>query len=77
MTGVTGLAVFGAIYTLAQLGEPITLRMIRPSTFDPLEASILAANLVLAALMAVFGFLEWKRYRTMQRSRAKGSAPQD
>ena len=77
MTGVTGLTVLGAIYTLAQLGEPITLRMIRPSTFDPLEALILAANILFAALMSVFGFLEWKRYRAMQRSRAKGSAAQD
>jgi hypothetical protein len=51
--------------------------MIRPSTFDPLEASILASNIVFAALMTVFGFLEWKRYRAMQRSRAKGSAAKD
>ncbi len=77
MTGVTGLTVLDANYALAQLGERITLRMIRASTFDPLEASILAANIMFAALMAVFGFLEWRRYRAMQRSRAKGSAAQD
>ena len=55
--GVNGLLLLGAVYTLAQLGEPITLRMLHPATFDPAQALVLAANVILSALMVLFGIL--------------------
>jgi hypothetical protein len=67
MVGVVGLTIMGAFYTIAQLGEPIVLQMLRPATFDPAQALVLTANVVSAALMLVFGALEWRRRRRLRR----------
>ena len=38
--GVGGLLFVGALYTIAQLGEPIVLRVWSPSGFDPAQAVV-------------------------------------
>ena len=61
--GVAGLVVLGAIYTIAQLGEPILLKLLTPSGFDLAQAIIFAANVVTSILMLVFGIIEWRGRR--------------
>src|SRR5689334_1987770 len=39
--GVKGLTFFGALYTVAQLGEPIVLRLLQPGGFDLAQAPVL------------------------------------
>jgi len=64
--GVAGLILMGAFYTLAQLGEPIVLRLLRPDGFDLAQAIVLLVVLTSSIVMAVFGTQVW---RTMQASR--------
>jgi len=61
--GVGGLLFVGALYTIAQLGEPIVLRVWSPSGFDPAQASILFVNVASAIAMFVFGIRAWKTMR--------------
>jgi len=53
--GVYGLIVFGICECLGASGEPITLVVFRPATFDPLLAVIQAGMIVLPAAMTLFG----------------------
>jgi len=62
--GVAGLTVLGAMYVLGQLGEPILVETLK--TFNPAQAVILAANMIFAALMAVFGAIAWRETVTTQ-----------
>ena len=55
MLGVIGLTLLGAVTTLGQLGEPITVRAFSPSTFNGAQASLVAVNIVSSLLMVVFG----------------------
>jgi hypothetical protein len=63
MVGVIGLTVLGAVYVLGQVGEPIVLQAFRPATFNAAQATLVAANIIFPALMAVFGALEWRNRR--------------
>lgn len=63
MVGVIGLTLLGAVTVLGQLGEPITMRAFSPSTFDGVQAGLIAANLASSLLMVVFGVLEWRSRR--------------
>ena len=59
MVGVIGLVVMGAIYTPAQLGEPILLKQFTPSNINYTQMIILAANLIFSIFMLIFGITEW------------------
>jgi len=61
--GVGGLTFVGAFYTIAQLGEPIVLRVWSPSGFDPAQASVLFVNVASAIAMFVFGIRAWRTMR--------------
>ena len=63
MVGVIGLTLLGAVATLGQLGEPITVRDFSPATFEGAQASLVAVNIAGSLLMVVFGILEWRRRR--------------
>jgi hypothetical protein len=60
MVGVIGLTLVGAVTTLGQLGEPITVRAFSPATFDGAQTSLVAVNIASSLLMFVFGILEWR-----------------
>ena len=64
LVGVVGLTVLGAMFVLGQMGEPILVETLQ--TFNPAQAVILAANLLFAALMALFGALAWRELATTQ-----------
>jgi len=61
--GVGGLLFVGAIYTIAQLGEPIVLRVWSPSGFDPAQAVVLFVNVASAIAMLVLGIRTWRTMR--------------
>lgn len=63
MVGVIGLTLLGAVATLGQLGEPITVGAFRPATFNGAQASLVAVNIAGSLLMVVFGLLEWRSRR--------------
>lgn len=71
MIGVIGLTILGAAYTLGQLGEPIVLHAFAPATFNPLQAALVTANIVLPALMVVFGVRELRQRRRAENDAAK------
>lgn len=60
LVGVIGLTILGACYTLGQLGEPIVSHALTPAAFNIGEAVLVVANLVLPALMFVFGVRAWR-----------------
>lgn len=60
MVGMIGLTVLGGCYTLGQLGEPITFRVVSPTTFHATQAGIVAANIAFSTLMLMFGVIEWR-----------------
>ena len=68
--GVIGLAVMGAIYTLAQLGEPILLRQFTPVNFNPTQATILTANLIFSLFMFISGILAWISIKRLARTQS-------
>src|SRR5262245_20082800 len=55
--GIYGLMLFGVLEFIGALGEPITLAIFRPATFDPFLAVIQAGMIVLPAAMAWLGVL--------------------
>ncbi len=57
--GVIGLVVMGAIYTPAQVGEPILLKQFTPGNFDLTKTLILTANLISSLFMLIFGIMAW------------------
>ena len=61
--GVGGLTFVGAFYTIAQLGEPIVLRVWSPSGFDPAPAVVLFVNVASSITMYVFGIRAWRTMR--------------
>ena len=61
--GVGGLAFVGLFYTLAQAGEPIGLRLLRPGAFDLAQFIIFLVNLASAIAMLVFGIMAWRKMR--------------
>ena len=74
MVGVIGLTLLGAVTTLGQLGEPITVRAFSPATFDGVQAGLVAVNIASSLLMVVFGILEWRSRR--RANRAMGAQPE-
>lgn len=58
--GVIGLTILGGCYTLGQLGEPITIRAVSPTTFHAAQVGVVAANITCSMLMLVFGVMEWR-----------------
>src|SRR6185436_14641838 len=61
--GVGGLLFVGAFYTIAQLGEPILLRVWSPGGFDPAQAFVLFVNVASSIAMFVFGIRAWRTIR--------------
>ena len=55
MAWAAGLTVVGAGATAGALGEKITYRAFSPRTFDPTEAAIVSAGIILSPLMSVLG----------------------
>jgi hypothetical protein len=53
--GVKGLTVAGALYTVAQLGEPIVWRLMQPGGFELAQAAVLIFALASSTAMFVFG----------------------
>jgi hypothetical protein len=74
MVGVIGLTLLGAVTTLGQLGEPITVRAFSPATFDGAQVSLVAVNIAGSLLMVVFGILEGRSRR--QANWATGAQPE-
>jgi hypothetical protein len=64
--GVKGLTFVGALYTVAQLGEPIVLRLLQPRGFDLAQALVLLLALISSTAMFLFGVREWRELRTTQ-----------
>ena len=67
LTGSAGLTFFGMLYTLAQAGERITLRLLTPAGFDSVQALALVVNEASAIAMLVLGILAWKSLRAPRR----------
>jgi hypothetical protein len=61
--GVGALTFVGALYPIAQLGEPIVLRVWSPSGFDPAQAVVLFVNVATAIAMLVIGIRAWRTMR--------------
>ncbi|HUF38978.1 MAG TPA: hypothetical protein VMN57_10675 [Anaerolineales bacterium] len=61
--GVGGLIFVGAFYTIAQLGEPIVLRQLRPDGFDLAQAIVLLVNVTSSIAMLVLGIRAWRIMR--------------
>lgn len=61
--GVAGVALMGAGYILAQLGEPIVLRLWRPGGFDLAQALVLGMNILTALAMLALGVSVWRTRR--------------
>ena len=61
--GVGELLFVGAFYTIAQLGEPIVLRVWSPGGFDPAQAFVLFVNVASSIAMFVFGIRAWRTMR--------------
>jgi hypothetical protein len=61
--GMGGLLFVGAFYTIAQLGEPIVLRVWSPSGFDSTQAVVLFVNVASSIAMFVFGIRAWRTMR--------------
>ncbi len=59
--GAAGLAVLGGAFTVGMLGERITYQALRPATFVPKHAAIIAGNLVLPLMLVVFGIRVLRR----------------
>src|SRR5262245_39890478 len=55
--GVISLTVVGALEFVGAMGEPITLEVLRPATFDPLLAVIQLGMIALPLGIAAFGAL--------------------
>ena len=53
--GAVGTTALGAGATIGVLGEPITYRVLSPTTFDPPKAAIVSASVILSPLMAGLG----------------------
>jgi len=64
--GVIGLTFVGAFYTIAQLGEPIVLRVWSPGGFDPAQAVVLFVNVASAIAMLVLGIRAWRTMRASE-----------
>lgn len=64
--GVKGLTLVGALYTVAQLGEPIVLRLLQPGGFDLAQALVLFLAVGSSFAMFVFGVRAWRELRTLQ-----------
>lgn len=64
--GVGGLTFMGLFYALAQIGEPIVLRLLRPGGFDLVQFLLLLVNMLSAIAMLVLGILAWRKERAFQ-----------
>jgi hypothetical protein len=53
----------GAGYILAQLGEPIVLRLWRPGGFDLAQALVVGMNILTALAMLALGVSVWRTRR--------------
>ena len=62
--GVKGLTLMGALYTVAQLGEPIVWRLMQPGGFDLAQAIVLLFALVSSTAMFVLGVRSWRELQT-------------
>ena len=61
--GVAGLIFIGLFYTLAQVGEPIVLRLFDSGGFDLLQFLVLMLNIISAIAMLVMGIRAWRTMR--------------
>jgi hypothetical protein len=61
--GVGGLIFIGLFYTLAQVGEPIVLRLFDSVGFDLLQFLVLMLNIISAIAMLVMGIRAWRTMR--------------
>lgn len=60
--GVIALAIAGLLTLIGALGEPVTLELLNPATFDLMVAVAQVGMIILPFLMFVFGIVEiWRR----------------
>jgi hypothetical protein len=62
--GVKGLTFVGALYTVAQLGEPIVWRLMQPGEFELAQATVLIFALASSTAMFVFGVQAWRERKS-------------
>ena len=67
--GIKGLTFFGALYTVAQLGEPIVLRLLQPGGFDLAQALVLMLAFISSTATFIFGVRAWRELRNLARSK--------
>lgn len=71
--GVAGLTFLGLFFTLAQAGEPIVLRLLRPGGFDVAQFIVLLVNIISAIAMLVIGIQTWRTLRASARIHLRAS----
>lgn len=64
--GAGGLAAVGAIFLVGALGEPITLVVFAPATFEPVKAIVQAGMIAIPAVLAVLGWQELRRRQAIR-----------
>ena len=62
--GIKGLTFMGALYTVAQVGEPIVWRQMQPAGFDLAQVTVLLFALASSTAMFVFGIRAWREIRS-------------
>jgi hypothetical protein len=60
---VGGLTIFGLLFGIGMLVEPIVPEIFSPTTFDLTKAIIVAGLIILPLTMMVFGIYEWRERR--------------
>ena len=63
--GLLGLALIGLLTFIGALGEPINLQIFSPATLDPLQALMMAAEILLSLAILVLALMEWGRRKEM------------
>lgn len=61
-----GLAIAGVATLVGAVGEPITLVVFAPATFEPLKAVIQAGMIAIPAVLAVLGWQDLSRRRAIR-----------
>ena len=72
--GVIGLTLVGLLYTPAQAGERIVMRLLSPGGFDLLQFIVALINIASAVAMLVLGILAWITMRATRSAKSQSAA---
>jgi hypothetical protein len=72
--GVIGLTLVGLLYTPAQAGERIVMRLLSPGGFDLLQFIVALINIASAVAMLVLGIRAWITMRATRSARSQSAA---